>query len=242
MTFGTIFRTIFSYLLLTLFLLSITPLLLIIVCIPQRTRYKSKVIFFLVGWMYRITLWCSLLPIRIYGKEYIPKTPAIFVANHQSALDIPLLGVLCNGYPHIWLARSEVMQMKFVRLVLPFFAVIVNLSDARQAMRSVRELLNISQETNAHIVLFPEGQRYIDGEVHEFLRGFVMLAKKTGRPVVPVCILGVHNAYPPQSFWMHWFPITVVVGKPFEYCPPETDEEFRVRVQEWFFMQTGQKR
>jgi 1-acyl-sn-glycerol-3-phosphate acyltransferase len=129
----------------------------------------------------------------------------------------------------------------FLRFILPFFAVVVDLSDARKAMRSVRSLLGLVRDTNAHITMFPEGARFTDGAVHEFMSGFVTLAKKTDRPVVPVCILGVHKAYPPNTFWVQWFPISVIIGKPFIYSTEETDEEFKARVFDWFVKQTGQE-
>ena len=67
-----------------------------------------------------------------------------------------------------------------------------------------------------------------------------MLAKKIGRPVVPVCILGINKAYPPETFWVQWYPITVVVGKPFVYQENDTDESFKNRVYQWFVEQMEQ--
>jgi len=86
-------------------------------------------------------------------------------------------------------------------------------------------------------MIFPEGGRYTDGTVHDFYGGFVILAKKTGRPVVPVRIFGVHKVYPPDTFWVQKYPITVVVGKPFVYQEGDTDQAFKDRVYQWFIEQ-----
>ncbi len=238
---GTFIRTIVSKFLLLCLFVVMTPFMLIIFCLPEKVRYKSKLVFRFIRLIYRISIKCTLLPIKFYGKENIGKNPAIFICNHQSSLDILILGSLTNGDPHIWLARSELQEVWFLRILLKFFAVVVDLSNARKAMRSLRKLLGLVRDTDAHITMFPEGQRHTDGVVHEFMNGFVTLAKKTGRPVVPVCILGVNKAYPPNTFWVEWYPISVIIGKPFVYSSQETDEEFKERVFDWFERQTGQK-
>ena len=239
---GTIIRTIVSRLLLLALAFIIAIPFIVIVCLPDKVRYKSKIAFQFIRLAYKVSLWCTLLPIKFYGKENISKKPAIFICNHQSSLDIPILGSLANGDPHIWLARSELLDTMLLRFVIPFFAVVVDLSNARKAMRSVRKLLGLVRDTDTNIMIFPEGMRHTDGQVHEFMNGFITLAKKTGRPVVPVCILGVHKVYPPNTFWVQWFPISVIVGKPFVYSTEESDEDFKERVFDWFVRQTGQKR
>jgi 1-acyl-sn-glycerol-3-phosphate acyltransferase len=87
-------------------------------------------------------------------------------------------------------------------------------------------------------MIFPEGTRRTDGKVHEFYAGFVTLAKKTGRPVVPVRIFGVNEVYPPEQFWIHYCPIKVVVGEPMVIGETEDDESFKNRVHAWFLAQT----
>jgi len=239
MKIGTLLLTIFSrFLLLIVIIIYLIPII-IFICIPMRWRYNSKIIFWLIHWFYVAILKCSLLPIRFVGKEYIQqKKPAIFVANHQSSFDIPLVGVLAQGASHIWLAKQELMDSPVLRFVLPFFSVLVDMSSPKKAVRSLREIFALLNENAIQdVMIFPEGGRYIDGKVHDFFGGFVILAKKTGRPVVPVCIIGADKVYPPDSFWIYWHPIVVIVGKPFVYRKEDSDEEFKQRVYRWFVEQ-----
>lgn len=208
--------------------------------VPAKMRYDSKILFWITHWFYWATLKCTLLPVSYIGIENIPSEPVIFVANHQSSLDIPLLGILAKQTSHIWLAKHELMDSFFLRWVLPLFAVLVDASSPKKAMRSLLQLITLLNGKKRHLMIFPEGGRYTDGSIHEFFSGFVIIAKKIGRPVIPVYIKGVNKAYPPHSFFVQWEPISVVVGKPFTFFPGETDEAFKLRVYEWFVNQTKQ--
>jgi 1-acyl-sn-glycerol-3-phosphate acyltransferase len=211
-----------------------------IMCVPRRIRLKSTFLFSVIYWFYKALLWTLFIPIRIEGKEHIPTQPAIFVSNHQSSLDIPLVGSLVGEHPHLWLARSELMESWLFRLIIPIFAEIVEVGDPRKAMRSLLTILKTLNSSKAHLMIFPEGQRFTDGSVHEFFGGFVILAKKTGRPVVPVYIGGVNKVYPPNSFWLYTHPVTVVVGPPLIVGQEEDDEQFKQRVYSWFVRQAQQ--
>lgn len=244
MKIGTIARTLFSRLLLLLVFIVFAIPILIFICLPRRIRFTNKIVFLVVHWFYVFILKCALLPIKYVGIENIPDESVIFVVNHQSSLDIPLAGVLAQGTPHIWLALKALLQSPAFRYFVPLFSVLVDMSTPIKGMRSLREILALMEEEKIkrHVMIFPEGGRYTDGIVHEFFGGFVILAKKTGRPIVPVCILGVDKVYPPKTFWVQWYPITVIVGKPFVYQKGDTDALFKQRVYEWFLEQTGQKR
>src|SRR6266404_3303262 len=108
------------------------------------------------------------------------------------------------------------------------------------SMLSFRRIVNVVNNHDCNLMIFPEGTRHADGKIHEFFGGFVILAKKLNRPVVPVCMIGINKAYPPETFWVQLYPITVIVGKPFVYEQTDTDESFKKRVQQWFVEQVEQ--
>jgi len=180
---------------------------------------------------------CSFLPFTVIGKENIPKEPAIYAGNHQSSLDIPILGSLVQRRPHVWLATVDLLKSPIFRFVIPRVAVIVDTITPMRAMRSLLQVIKIINGDKMNIMIFPEGARFSDGEIHEFFSGFIILAKKTGFPVVPVRIFGLNRAYPRDSFIVHSVPIKVIVGKPMYYQEHDTDEQFRDRVYHWFLEQ-----
>ena len=241
MEIGMIVRNLFSrFLLIVISIIFFIPIA-IFICIPEKYRYKYPIVFYPVHWFYVAILKCSFLSITYKGLENIPKdTAVIFAANHQSTLDIPLVGVLSKGVPHVWLAKAELMDSVFIRWVVPLISVLVDVSSPRNAMLSLRKILTIVNNHYRNLIIFPEGTRRTDGKIHEFFGGFTILAKKTGRPVVPVCIVGINMAYPPETFWLRLYPITVIVGKPFLYEQDDTDESFKQRIHGWFVEQMEQ--
>lgn len=241
MNIGMVVRNLFSrFLLIVVTIIFLIPII-IFICIPEKYRYRYPIFFTPIHWFYVAILKGSMLPITYKGLENIPKDKSvIFAANHQSTLDIPLVGVLSKGVPHVWLAKAELMDSIFIRWIVPLISVLVDVSSPRNAMLSLRKIVNIVNNHHRNLIIFPEGTRHIDGKVHKFFGGFAIIAKKTGRPVVPVCIVGINKAYPPETFWVHLYPITVIVGKPFMYEAHDTDETFINRVHGWFVEQMEQ--
>ena len=73
------------------------------------------------------------------------------------------------------------------------------------------------------LCFFPEGLRTTDGEIGEFKKGFGVLAKVTGAMLVPVAIVGAHEAWPSMSKYPRRYPIKVRFGKPL--LPEELEKE-----------------
>jgi 1-acyl-sn-glycerol-3-phosphate acyltransferase len=230
--------TLYSYLAtIFLVLLFVIPTL-ILICIPERYRYDNKLIYFFVYSFYFLAQKISFLPIVYKGLENIPDGPVIFAANHQSAFDIPLLGLLAKRTPHIWLARSDVMRnFRLIRPILPRLAVIIDTESPRKSMLSLLRVLSLVSNKNRHVMIFPEGARFTTGTVNDFYGGFVILTRRLNRPLIPVYISGIQKVYPPDSFWMGYGPVTITIGSPMFPHPDETDALFKQRVHQWFLVQ-----
>lgn len=234
---GKVLHTLISRLLILGLLILLFIPMLIILLMPERMRFDSPWVYKVMNIFYVGALKCALVPIKIRGEENIPVVPSIIAANHQSSLDIPLVGQLLNSHPHIWLARSELMDSWLLRFILPRLTVVVDVKSPLKSMRSLLNVISLVEGEQRHLVIFPEGQRYDDGAIHDFFGGFVILAKKTGRPVVPVRIFNANKVYPKDAFWAHWDTITVVVGAPLVMGEDEADDAFKERVRAWFLEQ-----
>ena len=227
-----------SRFLVLIFMILYFPLVVICMFIPQHILLKSRIFFWMCAFFHWYLMKASLLRIIFIGKENIPHEPSIFVANHQSSLDIPILGSLVKTEPHVWLATIDLMKSPILRFIIPKVAVIVDMSSALKGMRTLLQAIRIINEDNKlHVMIFPEGGRYDDGEIHDFFSGFVILAKKTGRSIVPVRFFGLNKAYPRGAFVMQHVPIKVVIGKPMKMEENETDQAFNERVYNWFVQQ-----
>jgi 1-acyl-sn-glycerol-3-phosphate acyltransferase len=215
------------------------PPALLLVCMPKEYRYRSRFLFWILDKLYKGIRLSLMVPITILGTEHMPQGPAIFVANHESVLDIPLLGSLLNGQPHIWYIYAYYAHVP----VLGFFArrmgVIVDMAQPLQAARSLKEGIERAQDYQCHTLIFPEGGRYNDGTVHPFFPGFSLIAKSTSYPVVPVFMQHPGAIYPPGSFLAYPCPLRIIIGKPFVYTKEDTTKSFTARVYRWFVECSG---
>jgi 1-acyl-sn-glycerol-3-phosphate acyltransferase len=212
--------------------------------VPVSWRARSRALTAIVYCFYRGVLWCTLLPVRYVGTCNMPTGPVIIVANHQSALDIPLLGSLAGCTTHVWLATTYLLKSPVLRFVLPRTCVLVDTSSQMKAMRSLLTAIKLVNDGHhGHLLLFPEGGRFTDGTVHEFFAGFVLLAKETKRPIVPVFIDGVAQAYAPDAFLVRQVPLTVTIGRPLYYDEHTvTDKAFKDMVYNWFLKQSAREK
>jgi len=231
---GTIIRTIIFYLFfIVAVIVGLIPCLLLSL-LPKRIRYDNKVYFFFMALFYRICFWGLWVPVTFVGKENLPTNSALYVANHQSALDVLLLGVLLSCKPHSWFFKIELCKIPLFGFMAQRMNIAVDRTTPRKALAGLFEGIRRAKEDAQSLIIFPEGSRYSDGKVHDFLWGFAIIARKTGKPVVPVMIVDAYKVYPMGTFLVAWNPIKVVIGKPFMLDQKETDEEFINRVRLWF--------
>lgn len=234
---STVLYTFFSRLLLWVVIaIFFLPVILLVFVIPQKYRYNS-LFFLMLCLLYRIITRISLLPITIEGKSHLPKGPAIYVANHASSLDIPMLGSLLGCKPHIWFAMKWLTRFWFFRLILPRIAVLVDMDHPQSNVRSLLKAIQMAKHNNMSIMIFPEGRRYVDDQIHDFYGGFGFLAKKTEFPVVPIRLFNLEKVYPPNTFWVHYHPVHIIIGEPMYIQCDETDDAFKERVHQWFVNQ-----
>ncbi len=206
--------------------------------LPKRIRYDNPVYFFFMDLFYKLCLKATLLPITVFGKATMVQGPAIYVANHQSALDIIIIGSLLDRYPHLWLFKAELLKIPLYGFMAKRMNVVVDRSTPRKALMSIQEAVRLTDSKERSLIIFPEGGRYSDGAVHDFLWGFAIIARKTGHPVVPIFIKDAYKVYPAGSFYLQYHPIKVMIGEPCMIGAQESDEMFVKRVRAWFLEQS----
>lgn len=126
--------------------------------------------------------------IHISGLEQLDKQqPYVFVANHQSNLDPPIIITYLGRNPS-FLVKKELFR-------LPVFAQGIRLADMVPIDRSNREAALVSTRLAAarlragrSFIGFPEGTRSVDGRVKEFKKGLFYMALEASVPIVPVVI------------------------------------------------------
>lgn len=140
------------------------------------------------------------IKIDIKGLENInPDESYIYVCNHSSLLDIPvLLGTLPGDVRIIY--KKELEKIPIFGFGLRKSNLIgIDRSDPRKAMNSLDEAINIIKE-GASVIIFPEGTRDAGNQVGEFKRGGFLIAEKANTPILPIAIEGTYDLLKPGKF------------------------------------------
>lgn len=131
---------------------------------------------------------------RIQGARHVPQGgPLLLIANHQSFFDPVLVGLAARRHLS-YLARDSLFRN-------PAFAWLIRLHNAVPinhqglGIEGLRTVLGLLEDGRA-VVVFPEGERTGDGEIHELQAGIQLLIKRVRAPVVPVGIAGAFQAWP----------------------------------------------
>jgi 1-acyl-sn-glycerol-3-phosphate acyltransferase len=153
--------------------------------------------------------------LKVQGLEGLdPNRSYIFVANHQSYVDIPTLMHGLPGFQLRWIAKRELLWVPiFGWAMWSSKHVIVdrqNLSKARLSLRKAKEMIH----RGISMVIFPEGTRGLAGELLPFKRGGFLLAIQTHVPVVPVTIGGSGAVLPKEDWRIQGGEIEVIVREP----------------------------
>lgn len=151
------------------------------------------------GW-YRLVYGASLIgcklafSLRTEGRANVPRSgPALLIANHQSYLDPMLVGVA--AYRQLrFLARQSLFGRPLFRSLIESLNA-VPIDQATTGIRGLRVILNQLHNGQA-VLVFPEGERTRDGELHALQPGIQLLLKRSHAPVVPVGIAGAFQAWP----------------------------------------------
>lgn len=141
--------------------------------------------------------------VDIAGLERLdPKTPCIYMANHLSLLDGPILFAVIPGSVRV-LLKKEVFRIPVIGQSMRFIGFIpVDRKGIRAGKRSIDRAVRQMAERGYSFLIFPEGTRSRDGRIQPFKRGGFFLALASGAPIVPVIIRGSFGLMPRGRFFV----------------------------------------
>ncbi|MFH1075653.1 MAG: lysophospholipid acyltransferase family protein [Pseudomonadota bacterium] len=161
-------------------------------------------------------LFLSKVNVKIEGLHHVnPSDSYIFMTNHQSMYDI-LVVQASLPVKSVWFAKVELFRIPvFGRALLRADYIPVDRSSKKTAFQSLEQAIN-KLKMGFSIVIFPEGSRSSDGNVKPFKRGGVVLAMRSGRPIVPVSILGSGAILPKGRLQLRPGTVFVKIHQPIE--------------------------
>ena len=179
--------------------------------------YRGKITFIFSKIFSKGILLIAGVRIDIHGKELLDKKENyIFISNHQSYFDIPvLMQAVPNNLRFIY--RSSLTRIPIFGWGMYLSGYIpINRENPREAIKSLRKASEKIKK-GISVVVFPEGTRSSDGELGVFKRGMFVFAEEANVKLVPTSITGSNNILPRNKFNICSGIVNVVFSKPIEY-------------------------
>ena len=152
--------------------------------------------------------------IRCHGREKVPPGGgALMLSNHQSHLDPVLIGLASDRRLN-YVARKTLFRFAPFRWLIKSLDAIA-IDREGSGLEGLKETLKRLKRGEI-VLLFPEGTRTRDGEVHAMKPGFCAVARRAGVPIFPVAVDGAFDAWPRQRRLPRRAVIHVQFGDPIE--------------------------
>lgn len=152
--------------------------------------------------------------LRVVGEDKLVKEGGVMMAaNHESFLDPPLIGI---SHPEnvTYLARKTLFTGLSKWLYTKWDAIPVD--QENPDMTGLKKIIK-ALKTGKKVVVFPEGERTLSGELGAALPGVGLIIAKSKTIVQPIRIFGAREALPRGSGKMKMTQICVVVGDPISF-------------------------
>ncbi len=172
-----------------------------------------------------VLLWGSGVKVRHHFEEPLdPKQGYVFLANHQSMYDIPALLVSVPSEVR-FLAKKSLFYIPFFGWGLWAGGFIpVDRKDRKAAVKTYK-LAEEALRSGHSLMIFPEETRSEDGRLLPFKRGGMVLAQRTGFPIVPVGIEGTCRVKPKGSYHVKPGVVMVRYGRPLLPTGPSAEDQ-----------------
>ena len=185
------------------------------------------------AWIIRVVCGIRLLPV-----EALPSTPAIYFANHSSHLD----------FMSIWAAlpasiRGRVRPVagrdywektpRRRRIAKDFFnAVLIERQRVTVASNPLEPML-AALDAGDSLIVFPEGTRSLDGQIHDFKSGLYHLARaRPAAVLVPIYLQDLNRILPKGDFLPVPLLSSMSLGPPLQLGADETKVIFLQRARQ----------
>jgi 1-acyl-sn-glycerol-3-phosphate acyltransferase len=186
----------------------------------------AGLISILIDWKGRVLsriprLWSKILlraagvPYSVKGAENLVKGNHYFFAgNHESAFDI-LLAFAGIPFQLVSIAKKELKWIPFLGWAMQAAGhIFVDRQQHSKAVNSLDEAKKSLLKKPRSILLFPEGTRSLDGKIHTFKKGGLILAIQTDVSVVPIAFCGTSRVAVKHSWKFNPTSIQLQIGKP----------------------------
>jgi len=228
------------------------------VCIPLALTMRLKPRFAredalrtlhaMEAWARLCRRWVWGIHLDVEGREHLPKPSRghMYVSNHQSWTDIPVLMEALGTAA--FLSKSMIQKVPLIgRCAYAGGSVFVEREDPASRRKALEEVVRMCRESTA-VVVFPEGTRSADGELREKIYpASIRRAYELGLKIVPVGLDGTLEVLPKSMDRVNTGErVAVTIGAPLDPADhPDADAWVKAvwgRVGELFVQSRGRRR
>ena len=204
-------RTLFGFTVIVLYTIAVCSWLMVVTRFRPGTRHTEVLAR---GWG-RLFNFFAGVDNTIVGLENVDRRASyVFVSNHLSNLDAPYhLATMPVGVR--FLAKKELFK---VPLFGPTLRAVGMIETDRQAHAAAHREINrrvakvIAMKRS--LLIYPEGTRSRDAELHPFKKGAFRIAVENEMPVLPVTIAGTDKVWRPGEKWWRGGKVKMVFHPP----------------------------
>ncbi len=179
--------------------------------------------------------------LNVIGRDAVDKSkPSVFMANHMSFLDGPLLFYLIPQVVRV-IMKKEIFRIPILGWSMGFVGFVpVDRKGLKSGRRSIERATQLIKTKGYSYLIFPEGTRSRNGELQPFRRGAFFLAINSQAPIVPITIEGTYDLMPKGSLMTKKGTVRVIFHKAVpvsglvEKDMPDLIEHVRTQIQSDF--------
>ncbi|HPM79522.1 MAG TPA: lysophospholipid acyltransferase family protein [Candidatus Anammoximicrobium sp.] len=173
----------------------------------------------------------TMFQVRCTGHEHVPSEGGVLVcSNHQSYLDPILVGLGFTRHSN-YLARDTLFRFGPFGWLIGFVNAIP-IDREGGGIRGLKETLK-RLKSGEMVLIFPEGTRSRDGNISPVKPGFLVLARRSRVPLLPVALDGAFDAWPRHALLPRPSVIRVCIGEPIspDFAATLNDDQLLAEVE-----------
>lgn len=209
-----VFNKILSYFIILIFFPLFSLLLIMVIVFSYITHPKNTYPLF-VPLGARLIMISGLQYFTVKGKVPPKKNgPYLFMFNHESMFDVLMLAGAIPYYINAigWEGVFKIPLFGYMAKRYGAYSITHDNTDkAKETLKAAEKILLVDKNS---MVLSPEGQRTITGEMGEFKKGGFHFAKSTKATIVPIGLIGAYRANKRTSWTINPGRLTLAFGNP----------------------------
>jgi 1-acyl-sn-glycerol-3-phosphate acyltransferase len=164
--------------------------------------------------------------LRVHGGDNLPPDrPFVYMSNHQSMFDIPVMWTALPAQTLRFVAKTELFKTPLWGRAMRFAEMIeIDRSNRDQAIAALERGADLIR-SGVSVWIAPEGHRSDTGKLGPLKKGGFHLAKNAGVDIVPVAVNGTINVLPPHELKVkRGQRVDVVIGEPVSVANRSVDQ------------------